>query len=79
MDSGASGAAPNCGNPNVTNRTEHVVLIPAQIGRRLGLSVAFRGVCDDGPRSDCDLPYFACARRFTQLFEFANQRRVMRG
>ena len=54
-------AAPNCGSSNVTNRTEHVVLISAQIGRTLGRSVAFRGMYDDGPRSDCALPHFACA------------------
>lgn len=47
MDAGASGQAgalrANCGSSNVTNRTEHVVLISAQIGRTLGRSVAFRG------------------------------------
>ena len=49
MDAGASGRTvrcANCGSPNVTNRTEHVVLISAQIGRTLGRSVAWRGVYD---------------------------------
>lgn len=83
MDAGASGQAvrcANCGSSNVTNRTEHVVLISAQIGRTLGRSVALRGVYNDGPRLDCALPHFVCARRFTQRFPvFANQRRVTRG
>jgi hypothetical protein len=51
--------SPNCGSPNGANRAENVVLIPAQSGRTLGWSVAFRGVYDDGPFSDGALPYFA--------------------
>lgn len=44
------GARPIVAALEAANRAEHVVLIPAQIGRTLGRSVAFRGVYDGYPR-----------------------------
>ena len=83
MDAGASGRTARCAQlwqPQCHESHRACCLNFGSNGPDARPVGGVEGVYDDGPRSDCALPHFVCARRFRQHFPvFANQRRVTRG